>query len=107
MRLLIDECIDERLRLLFPDLDCQTSRFAGLAALKNGRLLVAAEEAGLDVLITVDREIPHQQNMTGRKIAILILRAPTNRLRDLEKVIPAALRALAGIQPAEIVQVGA
>ena len=28
MRLLIDECVDERLRLLFPDHDCQTARFA-------------------------------------------------------------------------------
>jgi hypothetical protein len=39
MRVLIDECIDERLRLLFPGHDCQTARFAKLAGLKNGRLL--------------------------------------------------------------------
>jgi predicted nuclease of predicted toxin-antitoxin system len=37
MRLLIDECVDERLRLLFPDHDCQTARFAKLAGLKNGQ----------------------------------------------------------------------
>ena len=43
MRILIDECIDERLRLLFPGYDCQTARFANLAGLKNGRLLEAAE----------------------------------------------------------------
>jgi hypothetical protein len=42
MRLLIDECVDERLRFLFPDQDCQTARFAKLAGLKNGRLLDAA-----------------------------------------------------------------
>ncbi len=42
MRLLIDECIDERLRLLFPGHDCQTVRFANLAGLKNGKLLDAA-----------------------------------------------------------------
>jgi hypothetical protein len=35
MRLLIDECIDERLRLLFPAYECQTARFAGLAGLKR------------------------------------------------------------------------
>ena len=55
MRLLLDECIDERLRLLFPSHDCQTARFAGLAGLKNGRLLEAAEAGGFDVLITVSR----------------------------------------------------
>jgi len=36
MRILIDECIDQRLRLLFPDHDCQTAGFASLAGLKNG-----------------------------------------------------------------------
>jgi hypothetical protein len=46
MRLSIDECVDERLRLVFPGHDCQTARFAGLAGLKNGALLDAAEAAG-------------------------------------------------------------
>jgi hypothetical protein len=41
MRLLIDECGDERLRLLFPGYDCQTARFVNLAGLRNGRLLEA------------------------------------------------------------------
>jgi hypothetical protein len=54
MKLLVDECVDERLRLLFPGHDCQTARFANLAGLKNGRLLEAAEEAGIDVMITRD-----------------------------------------------------
>ena len=61
MKLLIDECVDERLRLLFPGHECQTARFANLAGFKNGRLLEAAEEAGFDVLITVDQNIPDQQ----------------------------------------------
>jgi hypothetical protein len=58
MRLLVDECVDERIRLLFPDHDRQTARFAGLAGLKNGRLLDAAEAAGFEVLITVDQKSP-------------------------------------------------
>ena len=52
MRLPIDECIDERLRLLFPGHEVETARHANLAGLKNGRLLASAEEAGFDVLIT-------------------------------------------------------
>ena len=58
MRLLLDECIDERLRLSFAEHDCQTARFAGFAGLKNGQLLDAAEAAEFDVLITVDQNIP-------------------------------------------------
>jgi predicted nuclease of predicted toxin-antitoxin system len=106
MRLLIDECVDERLRLLFPGPDCRTARFANLAGLKNGRLLEAAEAAGFDVLITVDQSIPDQQNLTGRRISVVVLRGPTNRLRDLEPLAPAAVSALRSIGPGAVVRIG-
>jgi hypothetical protein len=73
MRLLIDECVDENLRFLFPGHECQTARFAKLAGLKNGELLEAAESAGFDILITVDQKIPDQQNLAGRRISLVIL----------------------------------
>jgi predicted nuclease of predicted toxin-antitoxin system len=103
MRILIDECINERLRFSFPDHDCQTARYAKLAGLKNGRLLESAEAAAFDVLITVDQSIPDQQNLRGRSIALLILCAPTNRLRDLLTLVPAAGTALSSIRPGEVV----
>jgi hypothetical protein len=102
MRLLIDECVDERLRLLFPAHDCQTARFANLAGLKNGRLLDAAVAGGFDVLITVDQHIPDQQNLAGRRISLLILYAPSNRLRDLEPLVPSATSALTSIRPGQV-----
>ncbi len=94
MRILIDECIDERLRLLFPTHDCQTARFA------------KAEEAGFDVLITVDQNLPDQQNMSGRKIALVILRGSTNRLRDLTLLAPAAISAINSIAAGDVVRIG-
>jgi predicted nuclease of predicted toxin-antitoxin system len=94
MRLLIDECIDERLRLLVPGHEVETARYANLAGLKNGRLLEAAEEAGFDVLITTDQNIPDQQNLSERKIAVVILCGPTNRLRDLALLVPATVSAI-------------
>jgi hypothetical protein len=106
MRLLIDECIDQRLRLLFPGHDCQTAGYAGLAGLKNGRLLDAAEAAGFDVLITVDQDIPDQQNLTRRTISSVILCGPTNRLRDLEPLVPAAIFALRSIGRGDVVRIG-
>jgi hypothetical protein len=105
MRLLIDECVDESLRLLFPGHDCQTARFAKLAGLKNGRLLDAAEDAGFEVLITVDQNIPDQQNLTGRSISLVILCGHTNRLRDLEPLVPAVLLALDSIGRGRVVRI--
>lgn len=105
MRLLLDECVHERLRLLFTGHDCQTARFARLAGLKNGQLLKAAEAAGFEVLITVDRNIPNQQNLEGRRISIVILNASTNRLNDLTALVPKAIETLRTIQPGQVARV--
>jgi hypothetical protein len=83
----------------------QTARFAKLAGLKNGRLLDAAEAAGFEVLITVDQHIPDQQNLSKRTIAVVILCGPTNQLRDLVTIIPAALSALHTIESGAVVRI--
>jgi hypothetical protein len=94
------------LRLLFPGHDCQTARFANLAGLENGRLLEAAEAAGFDILITVDQNMPDQQNLAGRRLSLMILCGPTNRLRDLELLVPAAVSALRSIGRGDVVRIG-
>jgi hypothetical protein len=99
MRVLIDECIDERFRHSLPEHDCQTARYAGLAGLKNGELLLAAETAKFDVFLTVDQGIEYQQNLTGRIIAISIFRTKSNRLKDLLPHARACLAYMESIQP--------
>jgi hypothetical protein len=49
------------------------ARAQGWDTLSNGELLKAAEEAGFDVLLTTDTNLPHQQNLESRKLAIVIL----------------------------------
>jgi hypothetical protein len=105
MRILIDECIDERFRNYLPGHDCQTARYAGLAGLKNGDLLTAAETAKFDIFLTVDQGIEYQQNLTARKIAIIIFRAKSNRLKDLLPHVPACLAHNASIQPGQIIKI--
>src|SRR6266853_3584475 len=106
MRVLIDECINERFRNSLPEHDCQTARYAGLAGLKNGELLIAAETAKFDVFLTVDRGIEYQQNLTGRNIAIIIFRTKSNRLKDLLPYVPVCLAHIESIQPGQIVRIG-
>lgn len=104
MRILLDECVDQRLRLAFAAHDCQSAAYAKLGGLKNGALLTAAEAAGCEILITTDQEIPYQQNLVGRRISILILCAPTNRLADLKRLAPAALLALSSIELGQVIR---
>jgi predicted nuclease of predicted toxin-antitoxin system len=105
MRVLIDECVDERFRNYLPGHECQTARYAGLAGCKNGELLAAAEAARFDVFLTVDQGIEYQQNLAGRTIAIIIFRTKSKRLKDLLPHVPACLARIESIQPGEIVRI--
>ncbi len=44
--------------------------------MSNGRLLAAAEGAGIDLMVTCDRNLSHQQNLSGRKLALVVLSNP-------------------------------
>lgn len=105
MRILIDECVDERLRNSFSQHECQTVRYAGFAGLKNGDLLEAVESADFDVLVTVDRGWEHEQNLARRHVAVAIFCAKSNRLKDLLPHVPACLSLLRTIKPGEVAKV--
>jgi predicted nuclease of predicted toxin-antitoxin system len=87
MKVLIDECLPAGLKEAFGH-ECQTVRRAGFGSKKNGELLALAERQW-DVLLTSDRNIKYQQNMTGRSVSILILCAKSNRMKDLAPLLPA------------------
>jgi len=63
-------------------------------------------EGRWDVLLTNDRNIQYQQNMSGRNVSVLILCAKSNRIKDLLPLVPACARALLSISPGRIVEVG-
>ena len=104
MKLLLDECTPERLRLDFVGHEVLTVEQAGLKGVKNGALLREASN-NFDVLITVDQNIPLQQNLSGLSIAIVILVARSNRYSDLRILVPKALDAIASIRGGEVIRV--
>lgn len=102
MRALLDACVPERLRLsLQPALDVETARFAGVAQLLDRELLEAIE-GRFDVLVTCDRSLAQQQRIDRWTLAVVVLRAPTNRLADLTPLVPSLLATIADIEPGEV-----
>lgn len=81
----------------------EEARSRGWDTLKNGDLLSAAETAGFDVFVTTDRNIVHQQNLTGRRIAIVILSKGRWKLIRLKLIEIQA--AVATASPGTVVQV--
>jgi predicted nuclease of predicted toxin-antitoxin system len=105
MKILLDECLPLDFRHSFPGYDAHTVQWAGFKSKKNGELLLAAERAGYDVLLTVDQGIPHQRGSASRKLSIILLRAPTNQIEDLLPFVDAILNALTTIAPGQIVAI--
>jgi predicted nuclease of predicted toxin-antitoxin system len=105
MKILLDECLPLDFRHGFPTHHAHTTQWAGLKSKKNGELLLAAEVAGYDVLITVDQGIPHQQYSVGRKLSIILVRSRTNQIDDLLPLVDAIIQALDTIQPGQTIEI--
>ena len=107
MKVLVDECAPRALKHALAEHghECLTVQEAGWSGKENGELLALAE-AEFNVLVTLDTNLRYQQNLAGRKIAIVILRAQSNRLSNLKAHFPACASALQAIKPGEIIYVG-
>lgn len=103
MRILFDHNAPRRLRLHLADHDVDVAEERGWATLANGELLDRAEEAGYEVVITADRNMPYQQNIWSRSFALIVL--GSNRWPLIEPRIEDIRAALDGVQPGEVREV--
>ena len=103
MRILFDKGTPRPLRRRLFGHEVETSVERGWDTLANGELLDRAEEAGFEVLLTTDQSIRYQQNMTNRRIAVVVL-MNTNwpRIGRNTEVVRVALEEL---QPGELREV--
>jgi len=76
MLVLFDQATPVPIRPFLTGHTVRTAAQQQWAALRNGELLTVAEEAGFDVLLTTDKNMRHQQNLTGRRIAVVVLGHP-------------------------------
>jgi predicted nuclease of predicted toxin-antitoxin system len=75
-KLLLDESLPHKTRELLSEHQVFTVAFLGWTGIKNGHLLDAAERDGFDVLMTSDQGFPHQQNLQGRHLSVVLLPTP-------------------------------
>ena len=104
MKPLLDECVPRRLKRDFTGCEISTINEAGYKGLKNGNLIRTASDE-FQVLITVDKNIEHQQSKKDLPLAIIILAAKSNRYESLSPLIPEALRVLETIKTGEIIKI--
>jgi predicted nuclease of predicted toxin-antitoxin system len=105
MKLLLDECVVRDLKKDLAGHEVATVVEAGLGGLENGKLLRVAS-GNFDVLITVDRNLPFQQNIASLQISVLILIGSGITYADLRPLIPKVLKQLSLVQPGKIYRIG-
>jgi hypothetical protein len=91
MKILFDNGTPKSIARSLADHQVTRARQIGWHELENGALISQAEEAGYDLLLSTDKNIRYQQNLAGRKIAIVVLgnsQWPMVKL-NLDKIVAA------------------
>jgi hypothetical protein len=92
MRLLFDQGAPDPLRHHIAGHTVETCDDRGWSRVKNGDLLRAAEQDGFEVFLTTDQSLKYQQNLTGRKLAIIVLLSTSwpkiqNRIQEIQDAV--------------------
>jgi hypothetical protein len=103
MRILFDNGTPRGVAAVLSDHVVEEARARGWDTLKNGELLDSAEAAGFDVFLTTDRNLPHQQNLTGRTIAVVVL--DKGRWRLIKRCLPSIATAVGAARPGTFTEV--
>jgi len=105
LKILLDECVDRRLAREIAGHEVTTTQQRGWSGLDNGELLKVAA-VDFDVFLIVDRNLSFQQVIVGFDIAIVVLRATSNRITELKALVPEMLEALPKTKPGQVTWIG-
>ena len=105
MRVLLDEQLPVDFATVLQGHSVDTVVGRGWAGITNGELL-RRMHGEYDALITMDRGIEFQQNLSTLSFGVLLVRAPSNRIVHLQRLVPPILDALPALKPGELRRIG-
>lgn len=106
MRVLLDSNLPRAYAGLLPGHRVETTHQRRWSDLDDGPLLLAAE-AEFDAFVTMDQNLRYQQNLKGRRLRVIVVRAASNRLIALAPSGPLVLQALAASAPGDVLVISA
>lgn len=102
MRIILDECIPTKLAASFVGHTVTTVAALGWNGIRNGELLSRLEQESFDILVTVDKNLRHQQKIEGRGFAVLVFDSPRNTLASLIPRVDLMLQELPSLLPGKV-----
>ena len=91
MKILLDECVTKHLKPKLLPHKVSTVREMNWSGIKNGKLMSLCVENNFDILLTIDKNLQHQQNLTKYQIAIVIFDSTSADISMLNKFVPTFL----------------
>ena len=88
MKILLDECVSRKVKNILTEFEVYTVAEMGFSGLKNGKLLTQAEKNGFDIVLTIDKNIDSQQNISKYALSLVILNVLKSNVRYFEALIP-------------------
>ena len=107
MRVLLDESVPRQLAPELRGHEVQTVVQLDWTGIQNGELLRRGAEAGFDVLVTMDRNLQHQQNIARAGLGVVVVIAPNSRVETVLPLAPSIISALSQVRAGMVVHVGA
>ena len=105
MRILLDENVPRKLKYrLEPNHEVRTVQDQGWSGVQNGALLSKAE-LDFDAFVTLDRNLEFQQDLSGSRLSVLVLKARSSAYRHILPLLPIILEALDSIEPDSVIHV--
>jgi hypothetical protein len=101
LNILLDESAPRLIKTRLAEFSISTVQEMGWTGLKNGELLALAERQ-FDVFITADQQLRYQQNLAGRRLAILVL--PGNQVPMVTRLLPMIVQTLREMAPGAFVE---
>jgi len=105
MKIILDECVPKRFKQYCGGNDVSTVREMGWASLVNGELTKRMSNAGVEVFITIDKNLRYQQNVAELPFGIIVLDVKTNRLPDIVPLVPSLQPELSSVRVGTIVEI--
>jgi predicted nuclease of predicted toxin-antitoxin system len=88
MKILLDECVTKRLKKYLEEFEVFTVRELELSGIKNGKLMAYCVENKFDILLTIDKNLMHQQNLDKYPVTIVVFNCFTSKIEELITFLP-------------------
>lgn len=88
MKILLDECVTRKLKSYLKEFEVYMVTELGRGGVKNGKLLTLCAENGFEILLTIDKNLVHQQNLNKYKVSIAVLNTVTSKIEELSLFMP-------------------